>query len=505
MISQLHAAMPRGLRFTRPSFLLLLATTLSAGFVIAAGGLLAVVPLGLAGALLILWLIFGQGRAEPVRERLGVEVPVLLLLIAGINLRSRDASELASNPLDGAGIFMVGCTGLAALLGVSALLRPRHALDRHPLLPLPAKLYAGYVMVVLLGTLTSVNPLLTGYRGFELVAGLLAVSGAIWVAGRGALLRIGNVIYWWIALRLLVVWKDVLLFPGQALNPTNPHVSSPIRFRIAGVYPDLTYNTVGIFGAYLALWAAARAISPDRSARQRVLHAALSLMGVASIVGAQYRTGYAVLAVGFPLLALMRRRSWILALALVGVLIVGLWGPRAFQTAEPYVLRGQSREQASRLSGRLYWWSLALPVWRDSPWIGGGLRTASRFLVLAAAGFGETGAMHGTWVEALVGTGAIGLALLLASLLTAWWRSLLRALEPGGQVVPLMLLTAMVIRSTTGNTIEDSGVGFLLFLTLAFGLSRIVPPSGADRTRLATPNGDVRAIGDSPVVGTSSR
>ena len=71
----------------------------------------------------------------------------------------------------------------------------------------------------------------------------------------------------------------------------------------------------------------------------------------------------------------------------------------------------------------------------------------------------------------LVGTGLIGLGLLLASVAVSVRRALTLALTPGGAVLPLLLLTVMLVRSVTGNTFESfQGLETVSFLWLALSL-----------------------------------
>jgi O-antigen ligase len=109
-------------------------------------------------------------------------------------------------------------------------------------------------------------------------------------------------------------------------------------------------------------------------------------------------------------------------------------------------------------------------VWEQSPLIGGGLLTATRFEVLARMGETYTSGIHGTWVEALVGTGLIGLALLSLSFLVTCKRAVITAVRRG-DLVPVLLLTVLGVRTLTGNTFESFDYGAIIFLWLALSLS----------------------------------
>jgi O-antigen ligase len=154
----------------------------------------------------------------------------------------------------------------------------------------------------------------------------------------------------------------------------------------------------------------------------------------------------------------------------IGVIIGTILGSKIASQATPVLLRGAQTSQLGKLNGRLNWWELAIPIWRQSPIIGGGLRTASRLLVLGASGFGQTSTVHSTWVEALVGTGVLGVAALMIFILMSLRRAFLLALRPGGRIVPLLILLPLAVRSLTGDTFESGGLYCLITLVFVMGL-----------------------------------
>ena len=117
------------------------------------------------------------------------------------------------------------------------------------------------------------------------------------------------------------------------------------------------------------------------------------------------------------------------------------------------------------------WWEASIPVWQRSPLVGRGLLSGTRFEVLARLGLRDTGGIHSTWVEALVGTGLIGLGLLAAMLLMCLRRALRLALDRRGAILPLLLLVVLSVRSITGNSFESfQGLETVVFLWLALSL-----------------------------------
>src|SRR5207245_1826944 len=92
----------------------------------------------------------------------------------------------------------------------------------------------------------------------------------------------------------------------------------------------------------------------------------------------------------------------------------------ATQMAQVYMLRGQSTELVHSLSGRLDWWESAWSKILERPWLGYGAYAGGRFVVLAQFGDMETSSIHNSYVEAVLGSGILGVLPLLAALAGAW-------------------------------------------------------------------------------------
>lgn len=411
------------------------------------------------------WLVVSRRRMP---HRIHVEVPLWLLLASGIVLRQRDAEALASNPLDPAGLFRVVFVGVALILGILALTEPRRApLPDGRITTRPFRLYALYVVVVFLGAPFSVNLFLTAYRGVELLTGVVVLAGAYRTVGPDAIERVERVIFLWIVILIGSVWLGAALLPGEAISR---YVSSPFPWQIKGVQPTISANGVGTLGVVLAFWSLGLLATPGRRppVTSRRLLRFLVLIGFVTLLFAQYRTGYLAAIVGLAVYLAIRSKAGAIAGLVVGlVVLLSVWGSSVLQKVEPLALRGQSVDQASDLSSRTTWWSASLPVWERSPLIGRGLLTGTRFEVLADLGHTTTSTIHSTWIEALVGTGLIGITLLGASFLVTSMRSFREARDRGGSIVPILLLALLSVRSVTGSTFEEFGTFALLFGVLA--------------------------------------
>jgi O-antigen ligase len=457
------------------------------GRAVALGGTQRVVALAVAGIALVL-IVGGILLTRRVGGgALALEVPVGLMLLSTLVFRQRSAIDLAGDSLDAAAQFRVAAVGVAALLGIFALVWGQGAgLQRTTTLPF--RLYALYVLVVFAGAPGSVDPPLTAYRGAELTAGLIVLAGARRSLGERAVPRIEAILFWFCVVLLAVVWANVVLFPDEALlRVTSPGV--PIPWQIQGIYPSISANGVGLLGVIAAAWAVARIrqASGEPGLRRSTAYL-LAGFGVLSLLAAQYRTGYVALAAVLAVYVLARGRKVLAALLVGAAISVAVWAPYATRQAQPFLLRGQNVEQAGELSGRIEYWRHALPVWERSPLIGRGLLTASRFEVLAPLGLQYTAGLHGTWPEALVGTGLIGTAI-LALVFLVTLRRVIGEARARGRIAPLLLLTVLAVRSVTGPTFESFYFTALVFLwvTLSVEDTRDRPPRDDERATTRSP------------------
>jgi O-antigen ligase len=458
-------AVRRGSNFL--AYLAIAAIALGAGIGIAAGtkwGLL-------VAALALGFAVSSVGLLKLVVPRyafgfVAIELPAIFILIASLGLRARTADDLASNPLDFVGSLRLAATALACLLGVIACLSggqsPGETTTNRPI-----RIYMLYAAVALTGVFASVSPALTAYRSFEVVAAIAVVVGAYRTAAQSALYRLEALLYWWLVVLLGTVWVGVATFPSVTVQ----RIDSPIPYQIQGVYPGVTSNTLGALAVILIFWSLGRCLLPKSERGPRLgVAGAIAAFGLITLLAAQYRTGYAALLLGIAFLVFLRSRKATLAGGVIAVVVGAIYGSQIVAKVTPVLLRGAPTQRVTQLNGRVDWWKLALPIWHQSPIIGGGLRTASRLLVLGQSGFGEVSTVHSTWVEALVGTGVLGVAALALFLLISMRRAFLIALRPQGRIVPFLILMSLAVRGFTGDTFESGGLYCLITLVFVMGL-----------------------------------
>ena len=125
--------------------------------------------------------------------------------------------------------------------------------------------------------------------------------------------------------------------------------------------------------------------------------------------------------------------------------------------------RGESEEQVSGLNSRVSWWELGLDAVERSPVVGVGLGSGTRFDVFGVESERTTSTVHGTWVETFVGTGYVGL-LLLGGAVVSGWVLAVRCARRTDQLLPIILLAALTVRSISGTTFEQGSLFLLVFL-----------------------------------------
>jgi O-antigen ligase len=278
-------------------------------------------------------------------------------------------------------------------------------------------------------------------------------------------------LYWCIVALVATVWAGVALFPDLAIEPL-VNSAAPVPWDIQGVYPLIAANGVGSLGVLLAMWSLARADARSGRTTRPIGAYLLAAVGVITLLAAQHRTGYIALAAGLAVFLALRNRRVLLLGVLLGAVACMLYvTPSVVKEAAPYFLRGQTTEEARGLTSRVEWWEASIPVWEKSPLVGRGLLSGTRFEVLARLGLRDTGGIHSTWVEALVGTGLVGLGLLAGATLVGLRRAYQLALDRWRLILPLLLLTVLLVRSITGNSFESfQGLETVVFLWLIFSL-----------------------------------
>jgi O-antigen ligase len=380
-----------------------------------------------------------------------------MLLFGALTFRIRGASEIASEPLDAWAVFRIAIDMLVAfVLLVRLTLRRTHW---------PASMLRGvvgvltvYGVVCLASTAWSVFPPWTFYKSWEYLIDIALVAAILESVNSTEDLRsLFNWTWTLYGVLLLSVWKDVLLFPQEALHGQVLQSGAALGIRLEGEVPAISSNDVGTFSALIALISLAR-LFPSTGRRSHTSWYIVLLAGsMVTMVLAQTRS--AVLGVmfgGFVILLFSKRGGRLGALlTFVVAPVVALFTMGGVIWS--FLERGQSEAQIATLSSRAQWWGFAWQTYLERPLTGFGAYAGGRFAVLAKLGLGETSTMHSDYLEVLVGTSIWGMIPLVIALAATWWLILRYARHPWNPqerqlaVEAIVILAMLTLRSVFNN------------------------------------------------------
>lgn len=329
---------------------------------------------------------------------------------------ARNASEVASAPLDAWAMLRVGPEGIVMLVLVVRLVlkRPNWLRDLFTGLP---KWMAIFSLICVATTMWSVYPAWTAYKSIEFLfdVGLLAAI----LASVDSVETYTTLLDWtWIlyGAELVSAWLGSMVWPSDAW----------VNGRLEGVFPIVPYNAVGETGALLALVAFCRLLTITGRQKDRSWYSVLFIFGGISLFFSQTRNTIGGLVLGMMVVLFFMRR-WVTA----GLLTLGGTLALVFTRLGPAVLtylqRDQSEKEFMSLTGRMEWWAFAWQQFLQHPFTGLGAYAGGKFAVLAKLRL-NNGAIHSDLMEIIVGTGIWGVLPVLIALVGTWW-FLIRALR----------------------------------------------------------------------------
>jgi hypothetical protein len=262
-----------------------------------------------------------------------------------------------------------------------------------------------YAFFATISALYSVYPLISAWKGFEVVTLTMVAfviskqlqdeEGVRW------LLDVASLIALYMVLTVMVA---IVLYPHEALKQID-ELTGVGYIGSRGLVPVINSSTQGAYAAILAI----SAIIPLLN-RNKVLRRDKSYVGLIVLA-----------CLGIALLLLARSRTQIFAFcfALMGVLFFGrhrllaaitaLMGAIVALTSDTvlnFIFRGQTAEQFTSFTGRTTVWNEVMEIVYQSPIIGHGFYAAQRQIY-------GSGSVDNTYLEALVGLGLVGLVLLV--------------------------------------------------------------------------------------------
>ena len=305
------------------------------------------------------------------------------------------------------------------------------------------------------------------WKASELVVDVLAIAVVMSSPGPQASARVAyNIILILFAVLMAVCGVEALLLPSAALLPSR----GLIPYTLQGVMPIMNGNGVAFMSAVLAFAAWCRLL---RRGGAKTLWVAVLLASLSMLILAQSRTSLIGLVIAVAVQLFFDRRFVLLMLVAMLVALV-VASTELLTISEEYLVRGQSRQLFTSLSGRTLAWETAWASFQESPVIGHGFAAAARAEIL-----GTTGAstLHGAVFDVLVGVGLLGFIPWAAAILwtsvrlvvlgfRGWARRRSGNLDRSALAEMLGLLALILVRSTTSSGLALHEHTFMLFLTV---------------------------------------
>jgi len=340
-----------------------------------------------------------------------------VLFVSGLVFRIRYGNSLGEEGLDTWAFFRVALVSVTALL-LLVRLTFRQTLWLSSMLQGLVGVVTAYGLICFASTLWSVYPTWTLYKSLEYLVDI-AVLAAVVVTIR-SIEEYQSLFDWtWTLYGLLLacVWLGALIWPEDALHPGMG--VGILGIQLEGVWPAVGANSVGEFGAVLAIVALARLLRNSGAKPDRAWYSLLFAAALVTMVLAQARSAFAGFALGAILVLLFSKRAWLSALLASGA---GLFLSyiAANGVLWDFLRRGESEREIQTLSGRVEFWQLAWQKFLEHPLIGYGAYAAGRSFVMAGLR-DDPGSMHSEYMEVLVGTGLLGLVAVAVALFASWW------------------------------------------------------------------------------------
>ena len=317
--------------------------------------------------------------------------------------------------------------------------------------------------------LWSVSTAVTIYKSFEFFAVFFLVASALSMlfARRSSrdyesrLLLTKAIFDWyWVLIfaLLLSVYLGALIWPAGAFAPS----IGVLSVQLQGVFPQVAPNGVGDFAAVIGTVVAARLLCGPKMASagrgltksSRLIYALILGFSVVTMILAQSRSPILGFLLAMIVVSLAAHRYRVFLLAMI-VLCAGFFSNYggANEVTYDFLKRGQDEGNIESLSGRTDYWAAAFEATGEQPVGGYGAYAGGRYILEQTNNTGVS-SLHNTYMELLVGTGVVGLSILVVGLLAILvWLFRLRsraALHPTSWslwVESLGVLTVLLLRS----------------------------------------------------------
>jgi O-antigen ligase len=415
-------------------------------------------------AIIVLWTWHDRLQASRCALWIGLLVPMLLTT-------TTLAAELDAPAVSARDAFRAIIPALA--IGVAALLaRPLATAVRWPVWFLGA-----FILWSMATTLWSIAPLATLLKAtllaFQAIALVMLVRRHASVDdGVRAVVAVLHAL-------VLSALIGVVVTPDLALIPAG---TAQVN-RLWGVFPPMHPNTLGFIAALSVLGVLAK--QGPRWATSGAGRVAMAVVSIAVLTGTRTRYALAI-AVLVACYALLRRSRTSMAPVGLAAVFVAVAGAAIQLTSgvSQFIIRGQTWQQFTSLTGRTQTWANAMELVVQRPFVGFGYYSGHRVQLSSTLGSAnELSNLDNTWIESLVDVGAIGTALLALFVIGAVLVTRRSPMSFGASVFMRIALLSGIIASFVNPSLQTVGYTAIFFGFLLLLGSVQSPPAAAPAGR----------------------
>lgn len=340
----------------------------------------------------------------------------------------------------------------------------------------------GFSLFAMSSYFYSVNPLLSLWKGFEVftvTSTFLYLSPRIYNAQQVYdFINVFSLIILYLVISSLV---GAVVAPNLALTIQTGGIGGAQAYAYQGVFPAIQANSLAQIGAMVGMLGLIHCLYKMESSN-RAVAGTIFLLGVLAMLMAHSRTSI----IGFAtstifLLAFGQRKllGFVLASIIFGLAILV---PQLYEYAEAYIIRGQTKDAFSTLSGRMNFWPDVIEAFWLSPAVGHGYYAGHRDLVVEGRRLLQYSSVDNTYLEVLVDLGILGLIFLVSAVTSIVIQCLntrpnrvkhaiRREWKPYWFLLTGFFLIIM-IRSLTGPTFQVYHPNLILFLLISLCLRK---------------------------------